>query len=781
MSSSTIPEPPSPAEAPQPGPGPAPLGRELVAARQRLQQQRARARQGIWIETVGVVALMLVAYALPTLLTDRFLRLEWIFRAILLASFVVVVFRVVRARLMQPLEITLTDEEMALAVERKSPELSQALISSLQFDTELGVETRSIESEAMKAAVVTDVRDRLQSIPFARAIDAGRVRKFALGIFGMLVFFGGWAGIDAESLGIWASRNVFLTNTDWPRYTTLTFADGSGEVRLPEGDSLTVRVKVDGPEPDQLFLDYEFVGGDVGSEPMSLTGEKEFSWTIDSVLDDVTLTVQGGDSLPVQLNVKIVERPRVDNLAVRVTLPKYMERDPYDVPPTEGELRLPKGAHLTLSATSQKPLASAFLLFGNDKKVDLKLADDKKSFSGDFFPKETGLLIIDVIDSDSLGAGTPPKLLLRVGADKPPTIDMRLRGIGSSITFQARIPGQLKVTDDFGLRSVHAVIRGTLDQPRDRGPEAIEIPEEPWIDAKPLYSEGMATSALRYEAEASIDLTTWNTEPNQASESNPYRPGMLFSLRYSAKDNFGPGEPHEGFTETMTFRIVTRDKLVEELRRRQVEQRGELQQIADEEAAGTLEVGETVNPGDAGDQTKLVRARFKAMARRQQALGRRARFVSEAYQRILWEYENNRLIESNKVRQMEAVITVPLNVLAREAFPATARLVDKFMQTGDESVRAEAVAGYRDIQTKLAAILNEMEQAENLAALLEQLRNVINLENDAIRDVKRRIKDLEDDLFNRKKKKDPNDKPSKSAQPLKPGTPDKQVKPGKPK
>jgi hypothetical protein len=46
-----------------------------------------------------------------------------------------------------------------------------------------------------------------------------------------------------------------------------------------------------------------------------------------------------------------------------------------------------------------------------------------------------------------------------------------------------------------------------------------------------------------------------------------------------------------------------------------------------------------------------------------------------------------------------------------------------------------------------------MEQAETLAALLEELRNVINLETDAISDVKRRIKDREDSLFQRKKPK----------------------------
>ena len=146
-------------------------------------------------------------------------------------------------------------------------------------------------------------------------------------------------------------------------------------------------------------------------------------------------------------------------------------------------------------------------------------------------------------------------------------------------------------------------------------------------------------------------------------------------------------------------------------------------------------------------------------------MGRRVRFVSDAYQRILWEYENNRLIEPTKVRQMEGLIPAPLEVLAKESFPATARLVDRFVRTGEESIRALAVKGYRDIMVRLAIILKEMEQAENLAALIEELRNVINLENEAIRDVKTRLEDLENSLFNSAKKKKPN-KPSKSV-PLK--------------
>ena len=105
-----------------------------------------------------------------------------------------------------------------------------------------------------------------------------------------------------------------------------------------------------------------------------------------------------------------------------------------------------------------------------------------------------------------------------------------------------------------------------------------------------------------------------------------------------------------------------------------------------------------------------------SLARRQQALGRRVRFVGEAYQHILWEYENNRLIESNKVRQIESLITVPLEALAKDGFPVTSRLVDRFLRTGEEPIRAEAVDGYREIQRRLAAVIKAMEQTETLAA-----------------------------------------------------------------
>jgi hypothetical protein len=724
----------------------------LGKAPAELLRLRRRARTGIWIETTGVVCLLLLAYALPTLLTDRSLRLEWIFRCLLLVSFAVVVARVVHRRLVQPLAVPLTDEEMALAVERSAPDVKQSLISSLQFERELRSGTATVESPELKASVVALLRQRLATIPFGKAIDAARVRRFAAAIVAVLLLFGGWAGLAPESLSIWARRNLLLSNTEWPRYTTLAFGDVDGEVRLPQGDALTVRVTVAGPMPDQVFLDYEFAGGgrgagDHGSEPMSRTGDAEFTWTMDTVLGDVVLRAQGGDSLPVELTVRIVERPRLEDLAVRVTFPDYMEREPFLVPATEGELRLPKGARLDVEGRSHKPIDAAFLLFGSDQKVALACDADGRTFRGGFTPVASGLLVIDVVDRDRLGAGTPPKLLLRVGDDKSPLLDFRLRGIGSAITAHARIPGDLKVKDDFGLREVGAAVRVSDDATADTPPDGAGTTpaEAPFEVAAASFGELLPRSALRYESTAMVDLTQWNQVADENAAQNRIRPGMLFSLRFTAKDNFGPGEPHEGQSETMTFRVVTREKLVEELRRRQLEQRQELQRIADEQRVAAGELREL--PPLAGDERKRIEARLRALARQQQTLGRRVAFVGESYQRILWEYENNRLIEGNKVRQIESVITVPLADLAKAAFPATSRLLEGFASSGDEATRTAATDGYADIQRRLLAVLAQMEQAENLAALLEELRNVIKIEESAIRDVERRVKEREQDLF----------------------------------
>ncbi len=728
-------------------PSPAATPRIMPLARHQLGALRNRARRGIGSEALGVVAAMFCVYAITTYAVDRTLRLEVPFRVVLLATFVVAVMRVVQLRLLLPLRQRLTDEEMALAVERQAPGLRQALISSMQFEQVLD-RGRSAESAELMRAVVTEVRGRFAELPFAAAIDARRVRKFTAMAATVLMAFVGWGIVDGGSLRLWAMRNLTMSAVEWPRYTKLTFLGATaGTLRLPQNDPLTVRVGVGGTMPDQVFLRTRFASGETGIEPMSRTGEGEFTLTLETLIEDVDLVAEGGDGISEQpLHIVIVERPRIESVSIQVVFPDYMHKEPEVVPETEGEVRLLRGSGLRLAARSHKPIGDAFALF-DDQKLPLTRDADGHAFHGEFAPGQSGLLLVDVIDADQLGAGAPPRLLVRVVDDRPPTIDFRLRGISSMVTPQVRIPGSIEVKDDFGVTAVRAALRVVDDsperQPQPR-PDEPAPPESPFTPIDVVFAEALSAGAVRYETTASVDVKPLQRSEKDEDPVNPVRPGMLLSLRFEATDNFGPGDPHVTIGEAMSFRVVTREKLVDELRRRQIEQRLEVQRIRDDELAAQLALTENPNPSV---QDLRPRQQLKALAARQQSLGRRTALAADLYQRILWEYENNRIWEPSKVREYEGLTAVPLLSLAQEPFPKTAHAVATFADAGDEELRVAALAGYKDIVARLDAIIQVMEQVETLAALIEQLRGVINVEDRAIREVERRLNEAGQNTF----------------------------------
>lgn len=721
-------------------------------AQQRLGSLRRAARRAIVVETLGGASAALAGYALATLLVDRMLRLETGFRAVLLLGFAVLLVRLVRDRFVRPMRVELGEDELALALERSQPQLQQALISSVQFERRLEQGAGSVESPELMQAVVDDVRSRLPAVELATALDRGRTRRNSLLLAGAAAVFGTWALLDAGSLGLWAARNLALSSTEWPRNTRFSFVDAGPRVRMPQGDSLTLRVAVEGPVPDQAFVTYRFATGERGVEPMSMTGPREFSWTLDAVLASAEIRVEGGDGLSEPLFVDVVERPRIEELAVRLVFPAYMEREPEELGAAEGDLRVPRGGRLEFRGRSHKPLEEAFLLTADEKKVAMTLdapaADGAVlGFTGTYAPEQSMLVVVDVIDRDRLGAGQPPRLQLRVVEDRPPQLDFKLRGIGTLVCAQARIPGDLRAKDDFGLRSLAAEYRTAVEATATAEAAAQPVADRPFEPAPVAWGEALPAGVLRHDTTALVDLLRINGSQDENDPANLVRPGMNLSLRIAARDNFGPGDPHESFTETLVFRVVTREKLIEELRRRQVEQRMELQRILDEERTVLLEVREMLNPTAADDRAKAAQARLRAVSRQQTSLGRRVAFVAETYGRILLEYENNRLIEPAKVREIENAITVPLAGLGKEDFPRTARQVGEFAAAGDEAVRTAAAGGIDQIVARLLAVLQRMEQAETLAALLEDLRGVIKLEDRAILDVETTLKNTLDSLF----------------------------------
>ena len=92
-----------------------------------------------------------------------------------------------------------------------------------------------------------------------------------------------------------------------------------------------------------------------------------------------------------------------------------------------------------------------------------------------------------------------------------------------------------------------------------------------------------------------------------------------------------------------------------------------------------------------------------------------------------------------QVRNLEAATSTPLALLAKEAFPETSRHVDEYANQGDEKVRTSSVNGYEQILAQLEIIIKAMSDAETLAAIIEQVKGVIKIEDQSVREVEKRI------------------------------------------
>ncbi|MHC5062629.1 MAG: hypothetical protein ACYTG5_01485 [Planctomycetota bacterium] len=694
---------------------------------------RSRARTGIFVEAGAMLAVAFVIYAFASYTLDRGLELEVGVRAVLLLLCLTALFRILSKRLRDPLHFQLSDEEIALAVEREDPALRQSLVSAVQFEEALAGGGQVSDSPLLMRRSIDMVRGHLASIPFARAVNQARLQRY-MGLLGASLLSLLIWGIAAPSeFRLWAMRNLAFSNEAWPKDTRLHFLDvAPGEIiRLAEREDLTLQVAADGVIPDTVNLRCEFSGGEISIREMDQVGAGTFSFTLETLLEPVLLRATGGDGETEVLEIQLVPRPKVIDLAITVQYPEYLSRESESIEDSGGDIRVPIGSAIELEARSSKKLTQANLTFGQDSRVDAELIDAGMGFRASISPDRDGVLRIDILDEDKLGPVQAPQLYVRLVEDQAPDLDFKTRGLGSMITPEAIIRGLVKARDDYGLKSLTASYRVSEITEGDVKPEDIEA------EFLPADVSGMGSfrpGSDGFDAEISFDLKALSEGEVPDQEAKTIRPGQMLSFRLAATDYFS--DDREGYSETLHFRVVSPEKLLEELRRRQEEQRRELERVLEREESATSELREITAPSEDDARGLQAGLRVAALSRGQVALGRRAQGIADSYAGILEEMISNRLFEPGDIRPIEAQIVSPLRMLAAEQFPDSADLTSAFAESGEDSTRVEAVALYESIEAVIRGVLDSMAKSESIAALVEALKLIIKTEAQASERVK---------------------------------------------
>ncbi len=288
-----------------------------------------------------------------------------------------------------------------------------------------------------------------------------------------------------------------------------------GNYKHPRSGDLVIVVDVmeAKTQPDRVQLRYR-MNSTSGSTRVLMTrsGENQFKHTISGVIEDVDLWVSGGDYVNrTPYHIEVVDSPRIDQLTLRCRYPEYTGLNITDASDDSAardekivqgpQIALPMETSFHLVAKSNKPLAGfqlqtdrwelayrrnepAHFTVKNEEGDVLRrinvstqwiqsgLSPDGTQFlipffmgghsaiqldeleteiSGDIPLAADSIIRIELEDEDEIYSVEPSRLMIQGLLDEPPVIEAELKGVGTSITRQARIPIAGVIRDDYGL------------------------------------------------------------------------------------------------------------------------------------------------------------------------------------------------------------------------------------------------------------------------------------------------------------------------------------------
>ncbi|MDR2438386.1 MAG: hypothetical protein LBE12_03305 [Planctomycetaceae bacterium] len=400
---------------------------------------------------------------------DRFFELSQPFRGLTLFLLSAGLGYFVWVQVIRRCCTNIRHDQLAAVFERFTPSLNESLITVV----ELGIvsQTQNEFNPVFLQKTVTEAAETLQNISIQKFFRLGRIAVRFILVFiltGVVMFF---FATFTETSEIWFSRNILLSNRDWPRRSQLVvegFEERSGRIRIGRGDSFTLTVRANTmmplvPETIRLRLGSRESGyrnieiDQFRTETLEGTDWRFFSHTFTELLETLPIQVRGADSTINGLFIEVVPPPTLTEMKLKQKFPKYLERNDRTTS-VSGQMTIPDGTDITVTGTTSKPIVKAEAVLDRGEPAVLRQSPvttpfDSLSFSLQKIRNDT-LLEFQLEDIDFLRNRQPIRIRFGIVKDQPPIITARLEGIGTAITPNAVLPVSGEITDDNGLASV---------------------------------------------------------------------------------------------------------------------------------------------------------------------------------------------------------------------------------------------------------------------------------------------------------------------------------------
>ncbi len=667
---------------------------------------RREARAWIWVESLASLALATAAAFAASFAIDwLFEPPAWVRAAIVMAAAAGLVW-LVATRLFARLAAPLGDRALALAVERRHPELGDTLSTAVglaaappaEVDPALVAHTTAAAGELVGEVDPRRVfrRERLGLAAAAGCLAAAGLAGFVAG--------------QPELAGVWGRRMLLLDDTAWPRRVQLEAEGFRDSVRLvARGSSVELVVRAaatTGRPPEQVDLRIRGRDGwrTVRMGTRGGVGEdgQRFGHLLEGVQEDLELEIRGGDARLTGLRLATVEPPTLADATVSYTLPAYLGGGRRQ-PPFSRAVPVPRGSRVAVALTTSKPLATAQLsgqAAGDSESSPTVLAERLATDPpGDTLAAEIPALDADLAitltgtDTDGIEPREPFRLLLTAVADEPPSLALGLADITAAVTPQARLPITGRLADDHGLADATVELA--------RGDDTWSLPIARVRGGEPLVE--MPVERAELVSLGPLRLTV----------------GDRLTVRVTARDRCGLADgPNEGTSDTWLLDVVTPEALQAAVEAREILLRRRFEAAIEDLAQARRGLGE--EPLAAAEAFGLAAGRLaEAAARASGEVGE----IAAAFRGIRNELQHNGLLTSELEARLVTQVADPLAGLAASGLeglsPACRAAAAGELSPADLVGRADTALA------ALRAVLARMLELESFNEVIEKLRGVI--------------------------------------------------------
>ena len=642
----------------------------------------------------------------------------------------------------------------------------------------------------------------------------------------------GFAWANPDWTAHWKRRFWDLSDERWPRATRIRIEGidltaplftgekelyryrrefDSGRLLMPRGASGVFRIAADMKAkqiPDSCMVRYAKSDGTRGRAMMRRLTSLDEEWLpfildgapFDSIDQSFSLSIAANDTRVSGLRIEMTDSPLIVDATIQVRRPAYLART-VSMASLDSELpyrlgsSVPEGSDVTLRFEANKQLARAEYVVQDQNQADSQAGGEPS----DLFEKETpdsnalkvttvavdgtgfriplGVLMdnqsleIRLWDTDGLVGQQIQRYTIAVEKDDSPSFDLALRGIGNSITANAKLPMKIEVADDYGISETQVVLH---NQPASTLATRLPPSQYDFDASSPIFT--LALDSTKREFETLIDLA-------QLAESEiTFQIGDQLLLRGETRDFYDLGTIHRGIASPIGIEIVTPDKLLLLLEQRELEVRARLENVileltqmrtllekyrADVLRQPDIRSAQRSTPNESDgvsirfqlEEDDPERLRRLQSLRVQQALTQEVKShgetkgVESAIATIRDELINNRVDNPDRIDRLENKIRQNLDAVLTSEFPSLKRSLGELLNASDtvqERLSVDAMKNTDAVLSALQAILQDMIDIQDFNEVLDMVRSMVDEQDRILEETKseqkRQILDL--DFFN---------------------------------